>query len=142
MATTIPALTPPPGFRFMTAHEAECMNAGDPIVLLTPGGVEHALIRAFTDEDMRVTLRSGAIVVLDLDSPDYWPAMRTGGRRPPTDGESVAICRTGAVPDEDVEPLLRASVALAEMMKDDPELAQAVARVREIVSKRVRGIAA
>lgn len=140
--TQIPDLTPPAGFRFLTAHEAECLSAGDPIVLLTPGGVEHALIRSFNDEAMKVTLRSGAVVTLDLDHPDYWPASRTGGRRPPTDGESIAITRTGATADEDVEPLLRVSVAVSEMMKDDPELVAAVQRVREIVAKRIRGIAA
>lgn len=138
----IPA--PPAGYRYMTAHEGESLAAGDPIVLMTPGGMEHALVRGFTDEAMTVTLRSGAIVTLDLDNPDYWPDSESRDRRPPMDvGESiVALHSTEATPDDEIEPLMRTGVALAAAAKDDPELAAAVAEVRRILAKRLRGRAA
>lgn len=139
---TMPA--PPKGFRYMTAHEAEGMEWGDPIRLMTPAGMEHALVRGFKDDAMTVVMRSGAVIVLDLDDPNYWPDARVGDRRPPLNVQDsiVAIRETGATADEDVEPLLRVSVAVSELMKHDEELQHAVARVREIVALRIRGIAA
>jgi hypothetical protein len=133
--------TLPPGWRYMTAHEAETMGYGDPIVLWN-GELCHGLVSGFKDDSMRVILRSGAVITLDLDHPDYWADGVHRDRRPPMDSEFVALHDTEATADEDVEPLLRTSVALARMMKDDPELQQAVARVREIVQNRLRGRAA
>lgn len=144
MTPTIITLTPPPGFRFMLAHEAERLSSGDPIQLITAGGMEHGLVRSHTDEAMSVTLRSGAIITLDLDDPEYWGSDEHRDRRPPmsVDGECVAIKRTEADEDAEIEPLMRTSVALATLMKDDEELRKAVAEVRRIVSARLRGIAA
>lgn len=133
---------PPPGWRYLTAHEGECMNYSDLIVLWDGRDKHHGIVYGHNDEKLICTLRSGAIVRLDLDHPDFWPASRTGDRNPPSDGELVAIRETGATADADVEPLLRVSVAVSQMMKDDPELAAAVRRVREILAARIRGVAA
>lgn len=142
MSTITHIAAPPPGFRFMSAHEAECLGYGEPIVLWNGTDKEHALVYGHTDEAMNVTLRSGAKLRLDLDHPDYWGRDESRDRRPPNDGEWVAIKETGATADADLEPMLRVSVAMSELMKTDEELAKAVIRVREILHKRIRGQAA
>lgn len=139
MTPTLVTQTLPAGFRFMFAYEAGQLDYSSPIRLLCVAGVEHGVVCGHTDEAITVLLRSGAKVTLDLDHPDYWPDGESRDRRPPMspDGEVVAIRETGATPDEDVEPMLRASVALARQMKDDVELQAAVARLREIVNDRL-----
>jgi hypothetical protein len=134
---------PPAGYRFMLAAEAERMTTGDPITLWN-GDKLQGLVWGHTDEAMTVKLRSGAIVTLDLDSPDYWPDSRTGDRRPPMDASEglVAIKETMATEDDEIEPLLKVGNAVAKMAKDDPELAAALAEVRRIFLNRLRGKAA
>lgn len=134
---TFPAVTPPKGFRFMLAHEADQLQYAEPVTVWDGSSLWPGVVTGHTDESMKVMLRSGAILTLDLDHPDYWPIDDVRDRRPPHDGTNVVIKRLDATPDEDVEPLLRTSVALAVAMKDDTELQQAVARLREIVRDRL-----
>lgn len=140
---TIP-YTPPAGYRYMLPHEAERLTHGAFVTLMTAAGPCHGTVRSFGDATMTVTLASGAVVTLDLDDPDYWPDAEIRDRRPPmsVDGEYVALWTTGADDDADVEPLLRTSVALARLMREDPELRAAVAEVRRIIATRLRGRAA
>jgi hypothetical protein len=119
------------------------MEYADPIKLWN-GELVHGTVTAHTDECLKVTLRSGAIVTLDLDSPDYWPDGEHRDRRPPLspDGEFVAIRETMATPDEELAPLLRVSAATARLAKNDPELAAALGEVRRILMERLRERAA
>lgn len=144
MTPTIIPFTPPANYRFMLAHEAERLDWGSPIVLLHAAGMCHGLVKSHTDAGLQVTLRSGAVVTLDLDDADFWPEGEVRDRRPPmsADGEYVALRETGATPDEELEPLLRTGVALTALAKNDPELAAALAVVRRILNDRLRGKAA
>lgn len=139
MPTTMTTLVPPAGYRFMFGHEADRLAYADPVVLWN-GELVHGSVCACTDEFTKVLLRSGVIVTLDIDVPEYWPEGQSRDRKPPTsiDGEFVALHEVLATPDEEVEPLLRTSVALASMAKNDPELAEAIANVRRIVLNRLR----
>lgn len=130
----------PAGYRFMLAHEAERIDYADPIKLFN-GELIHGTVIRHTDEAMRVQLRSGAHVDLDLDHPDYWPDGESRDRHPPMsrDGEFVAVQEVLATPDVEVEPLLRTSIALAQMAKGDPELAAAVGEIRRIILNRLKG---
>lgn len=145
MTPTIIPTTPPLGYRFMLAHEAERLDYAHPLVIWN-GELNHAVVTRCDDSAITVMLRSGATVVLDLDDPDYWPDGEVRDRRPPMspDGEFVALWAESVAgdADEEIEPLLRTSVALATMMKDDVELRAAVAEVRRIVTSRLRERAA
>lgn len=143
MNTAIITHTVPAGFRFMLAHEAERLSHGSSIVLYN-GELCHGTVRSFGDATMTVALRSGALVTLDLDDPDYRPEDESRDRRPPMDatGEFVALHEVLATPDADIEPLLRAGVALTISGKDDPELREAIAALRRIITDRLRGKAA
>lgn len=134
---------PPAGYRYMLPSEAERMTTGDPITLWN-GDRLHGLVWGHTDEAMTVKLRSGAIVTLDLDNPDYWGRDESRDRRPPMDaGEGlVAIKETMATPDDEIEPLMKVGAALAGMAKNDPELAAALAEVRRIFLNRLKDKAA
>lgn len=136
-------LNPPMGFRFMLAHEAERLSHGAPVVLFN-GEVCHGTVRSFGDATMTVELRSGALVTLDLDDPDYWPDHEVRDRKPPMDvtGEFVALWEVTATADEDIEPLLRTGNALLRAAVDDPELQEAIAALRRIITNRLRGMAA
>lgn len=134
---------PPAGYRFMLAHEAERLTTGDPVVLYN-GDKHHGLVWGHTDETMTVKLRSGALITLDLDHPDYWPDNVTRDRRPPMDaGEGlVAISEVLVTPDDEIEPLMKVGAALSGLAKNDPELAAAIAEVRRIFLNRLRDKAA
>jgi hypothetical protein len=140
---TLMSFTLPAGFRFLLAHEAERLSQGQTIVLFN-GELCHGTVKSFGDATMTVTLRSGAVVTLDLDDPDYWPDDESRERRPPMDaaGEFVAIREVLATPDADIEPLMRTSVGLERLAKDDPELKAAIAEVRRILIDRLKGKAA
>lgn len=144
MTPTIITLDPPKGYRYMLAHEAERLDYASPIVLLHASGLCHGNVIRHGDEDMTVQLRGGAIVTLDLDSPDYWPDDEMRDRRPPmsADGEFVALHEVLATPEDEIEPLLRTGAALAGLAKNDPELATALAEVRRILIDRLKGKAA
>jgi hypothetical protein len=143
MTPTLIQYTLPAGFRFLLAPEAERLTHGQSVILYN-GEMNHGTVRSFGDATMTVLLRGGALVTLDLDDPDYWPEDEVRERRPPMDsaGEFVAIREVLATPDEELEPLLRASTALAFVAKDDAELRAAVAEVRRILLDRLRGKAA
>lgn len=143
MTPTIVQQTPPFGFRFMLSHEAERLSHGSPVVLFN-GETNHGTVTSFGDATMTVTLRSGALVTLDLDDPDYWPDSEVRDRRPPmsADGEFVALWEVTATRDEDIEPLLRTGNTLLRSAKDDPELREAIAVLRRILTDRLRGKAA
>lgn len=134
---------PPAGYRYLLPSEAERMTTGDPITLWN-GDKLHGLVWGHTDEAMTVKLRSGALITLDLDSPDYWPDNVHRDRRPPMDAREglVAIKETMATPDDEIEPLLKVGNAVAIMAKDDPELAAALAEVRRIFLNRLKERAA
>lgn len=143
MTPTIVSAALPAGYRFMLAHEAERLSHGAPVVLFN-GELCHGTVKSFGDATMTVVLRSGALVRLDLDDPDYWPDGEGRDRLPPlsADGEFVAVQEVAVTPDEEIEPLLRSSVALERFTKDDPELRAAVAEVRRILINRLKGRAA
>lgn len=143
MTPTIIPTNPPAGYRFMLAHEAERLSHGSSVVLFN-GEINHGTVKRFGDSWMTVELRGGALVDLDLDDPDFWPDSEVRDRRPPMDasGEFVALKEVLATPDAEIEPLLRTSVALAGMAKNDPELAAALGEVRRIIIDRLKGKAA
>lgn len=143
MPTTITHYIPPAGYRFMLGHEADRLAYADPVVLWN-GELVHGAVCACTDEFTKVMLRSGVVVTLDLDHPDYWSDGESRDRRPPQsiDGEFVALHEVLATADDEIEPLMQVGAALAGMAKDDPELAAALAEVRRIFLNRLKNKAA
>jgi hypothetical protein len=144
MTPTIIPGPPPAGYRFMLAEETERLSHGAPVALMYGSTIERGVVQGFGDATMTVGLSSGALVVLDLDDPDFWPEGEVRARRPPMDrgGEFVALHEVLATPDAEIEPLLRVSVACEYMAKTDPELRAALAEVRRILIDRMKQRAA